>query len=190
MLWLLCTKHYIVLACLQQALEVRVAQVMSFQHPGVCQFLHLLGDTASPPPIPGKPLQPWHRDGFSPPAAEFPLPVPTLTGFVICPQKCCPNLSFIPGKLQHTDLTPGLFHLASDPAPLTFSSFSMLACSPCFPWPSCHFHLLLVPAEPDLLWGQLGWMGTSGGHLVHGQRHSFIWKIPSHLTSKVTSSKY
>lgn len=139
-----------------------MAQVMSFQHPGVCQFLHLLGDTASPAPIPGKPLQPWHRDGFSPPAAEFPLPVPTLTGFVICPQKCCPNLSFLPGKSQHTDLTPGLFHLASDPAPLTFSSFSMLACLPGFPWPSCHFHLLLVPAEPDLLWGQLGWMGTSG----------------------------
>lgn len=72
------------------------------------------------------------------------------------------NLSFTPGKSQHTDLTPGLFHLACDPAPLTFSSFSMLACWQCFPWPSCHFHLLLVPAEPDLFWGQLCWMGTSG----------------------------
>lgn len=37
------------------------------------------------PPIPGKALQPWHRDRFSPPAAEIPLPVPALTGFVICP---------------------------------------------------------------------------------------------------------
>lgn len=105
------------------------------------------------------------------PAAEIPLPVwpglaqdtvPTLTGSVICPQKCCPNLSFIPGKSQHTDLTPGLFHLACDPAPPTYSSLSMLACLQCFPWPSCNFHLLLVPDEPDLLWGQLCWMGTSG----------------------------
>ena len=42
-------------------------------------------------------------------------------------------------------LTPGFFHLARDPAPLIFSSSSMLAPSQCFLGALCLFRLLLAP---------------------------------------------
>lgn len=80
------------------SLEARLAQVMSCLSTLGCASVPISWGRPSPghsflTTIPAKPLQPWHRDGFSPPAAEIPLPVPTLTGFVICPQKCCPNCS-------------------------------------------------------------------------------------------------
>lgn len=68
--------------------EVGTGSALS-QHPGVCQCSHFLKGTSFP--VPSNPLQPWHRNGFSPPASEIPLPVPALTVFVIFPQKCCPS---------------------------------------------------------------------------------------------------
>ena len=69
--------------------EVGMGDVLP-QRPGVCQCSHLLHQPQPQAQLPsGEPLQPWRRAGFSLPAAEIPLPVPTLTGLVICPQKCC-----------------------------------------------------------------------------------------------------
>lgn len=73
-----------------------------------------------------------------------PLSIPTRTGLA-------EMLSYLFGSIWSlypenvSTLTPGFFHLAPDPTPLTFSSSSMLPCSRCFLWASRLLHLLLAP---------------------------------------------
>lgn len=148
--------EYGALACLQPALEVRVAQVMScFSTLGCASAPHLLVD-----------IQSWTQ--LTPPSPGSHYSPGTGTDFLLQLQRSpflCQHLLVLRFAHKNAVLIAWLnlsFILVCDPAPLTFSSFSMLVCLQHFPWPSCHFHLLLAPAEAELLWGQLCWMGTSG----------------------------
>lgn len=162
------------------------------QYPGVCQCPQFLKDTQSQTelPSPQEPTTALAQGWIFSPCCRDPLPLPALTVFVIFPQKCCPN--FLAYFVLHTwkvsahwadprPFSPGLWSCTSHLLQLLhaglFTTLSLALVS---------FHLLLSQHSCGgscAEWEHLG-------HLVHEQRHSFIWKIPSHLTSKVTSSKY
>lgn len=102
-------------------------------------------------------------------------------------------------------LTPSFFRLAHDPAPLTFSSSSMLGLFTMFSHRHVSSPALACPQaspvpfrEPGIVLQRLpsrtscGGSCTKWGHLVNEQRHSFIRRLCAHLTKVLPSwfSKY